>query len=1237
MIAILTLRRPRGLRVNPLFDDDWYRQTYADAPAGTRAAYRQFRALAQGEGRDPNEYFDTRWYLARNPDVGASGLHPIDHYLEYGWREGRDPSASFSGTQYLRYHPEAVELDMNPLEHQLRSDGSGMVVGRGGSGLALRLGDDFAKVRLHYRRFGLRRTMSKVAERLTRQEARLEDQAAAPVVAEVEPRHIRSTLESPRVGAIEDGGTLAVDGWAYAETDITSVEIYLDGVHAAIASIGHARPDVAASRRAPPKAARSGFAARVELGEIGAGTHALQVVVRDAAGHVRVLVRAFETMAPGTLYHRYYQRSLPTPDERATMLADLTSRGAPPALHVVVLHRNDGDLAATLASVEAQDYPHWGRTVLTSADRVAAVEEQLLRGKVGDTTIGWTVSTDPLASLPLGRARDRLIMFVHAGEALSAGALLQYGSLDGRDAIDLIYSDHDRIAQNGRHVDPWYVGDWAPAHLLSQDYVGGVFMARDSERLRTLVAKLLPTERESWRYELLLALTEDGARVAHIPRVLWSAAAGQAAGDERGAAELAAVASALERRDVAAEIRTVEQATARPVRQIEWPLAHEPMVSAIIPTTGRPDLVASTLAYLDATVYPQLERIFIDNSRGEHVDGIATLRRSGATVITRDQPFNWAALSNDGAAEAGGELLLFLNDDLYAEDPEWLSHLVRRAQRPDIGAVGPMLLFPDGRIQHAGVFTVGHGGGAVHLFHGLDPADDLHLDLQHVEREVTAVTGACLMVERRTFLEVGGFNEDLAVIGNDIDLCLRIAGAGKATLWTPAATLLHAESASRASVNHLPDEDRMWKHWSDVLLGGDPYYNPNLSAHRVDAAVDWARVADRPDPVTAAEIERGVNLIGYIGAEMGVGEATRGEARALSQAEIPFGIIDYRYGNPSRMGDQTWAHKVIQAPTYATNLLHINADSLPGAIERLPRDLRDGRRNIGFWTWELPDFPPRFHEAFEAVDEVWVPSTFVARAVGADAPVPVRVVPHVVEPPIRQPLPRSHFDIPDAYWFLTMYDTQSVQARKNPQGAIEAYKRAFEHPDGDTRLVVKVNNAGDRELEPLRELIGTRPDISLLTDVLTRHEVDSLIADSDAFVSLHRSEGFGLVIAESMALGKPVIATGWSGNTDFMSVETSALVGYRLVELDRDHGPYEAGQRWAEPDLDDAVDWMRKLRQDGGLASQMGARAAASIARSNSAETIGRIIATTLATTDGSRQRQTISTTASANPFSPAA
>jgi GT2 family glycosyltransferase len=920
-------------------------------------------------------------------------------------------------------------------------------------------------------------------------------------------------------------------------------------------------------------------------------------------------------MEPDSAYHHYYMRSLPDGSESKELEAWSRSGTKIPPIHIVVEDQADADLGATLASVSQQTYPSLGCTVLTTPDRVDDVHAMVIALALKGPRRSWSVVAEPAQAIPSRRSSTRLVGFLRAGERLAPAALLRFARARGASAAGVIYSDHDTVERTGHHVDPWFVGDWAPDHLLSQDYVGGFFLARDTARFREIGPALLSSGHEGWRYQLLLSLTDDAVDVEHVASVLWSGSAAARDDTVRAARDLETVAAALRRRGVDAVVETVSDGRNGPVRNVTWPLAETPLVSVVIPTTGRIDLVAETLdSLLKRTDYPAMEIIFIDNSRGRHPDGVELLHQSAVTVLERDEDFNWAKLNNDGAAIAKGDMLLFLNDDMEVSHPEWLTELVRQARRDEVGAVGSLLLYPDGMIQHAGVFIVGHGGGAVHMFHRMDPEDEIYLGLQRVAREMTAVTGACLLVRRSAFMEIDGFDEALAVVGNDVDLCLRLTRTGHRTVWTPRSTLIHHESVSRSAIDHLPDEDRMWQRWSDVLLSGDPHYNPNLAQDRVDAALDWESVAERHDPVMEIDPATGVNLVGYIRAEMGIGEAARGEAQGLTDADVPFVIIDHQQGNPARMEDASWVHKVVEEPVFDTNILHLNADVLPTALLQLPTRLRTGRRNIGYWTWELPVFPRRWHAAFELVDEVWVPSEFVREAIGAGAPVPVRVVPHVIRAPVGLSFDRAAFGLPkDTFQFLSMYDTQSVQERKNPHGTVEAFTRAFEPDDTSVALALKVNTAGDRELNDLRRLAAQRSNLYLITNVLSRAEMDSLMASSDAFISLHRSEGFGLAIAEAMALGKPVIATGWSGNMDFMTPGTAAAVRYEIVELEQSFGPYEAGQRWAEPDVDDAAAWMRRFRDEPAAARRMGAGAAEAISRTNSPAIIGRLMAGYLA------------------------
>lgn len=365
----------------------------------------------------------------------------------------------------------------------------------------------------------------------------------------------------------------------------------------------------------------------------------------------------------------------------------------------------------------------------------------------------------------------------------------------------------------------------------------------------------------------------------------------------------------------------------------------------------------------------------------------------------------------------------------------------------------------------------------------------------------------------------------------------------------------------------------------------------------------------------AAPAPFGITVVGYLHAESGVGESARATLRALACTSLAHAVHDFRDGNVSRMGEAVDS----TLPTgvrHAVRLFHINADQLSHSRASLGDEWFGTPYRIGFWAWELEHFPAEWQSAFDHFDEVWVPSTFCQRAVAERSPVPVLCMPHAVAVPERLQPDRARFGLrPDSVVFLAMADVMSSTERKNPFGAIEAFARAFGANGGDVELVVKVSN-GERDpagMQRLRDRAAGCAGIKLIESYLDRPALNSLIDSADCFVSLHRAEGFGLVIAEAMARGKVVIATAWSGNMDFMSAQNSLPVDYRLQAIAADIGPYKRGERWAEPELDDAVDKMRRVAADVGLRQRLGSRARVDCEAQLAPPVVGTLIETRLA------------------------
>jgi glycosyltransferase involved in cell wall biosynthesis len=316
---------------------------------------------------------------------------------------------------------------------------------------------------------------------------------------------------------------------------------------------------------------------------------------------------------------------------------------------------------------------------------------------------------------------------------------------------------------------------------------------------------------------------------------------------------------------------------------------------------------------------------------------------------------------------------------------------------------------------------------------------------------------------------------------------------------------------------------------------------------------------------------------------------------------LPAWSLDVRPPVRERAADPAFPRRE-QPSAGAPLVLHINAPLLPLAMLRLGRDVLRHRRIIGYWAWESPIVPPEWRVGLKFVHEVWVPSTFTATALNALLPGCVRVVPHplAITPPTAEP-DRHGFGLPpNVVTVLVSFNLASSFERKNPLAAVAAFRTAFGDRN-DRMLLIKVGYPDHFPADParLRDAIGGSRNVQLDSGTLPPHRSRSLIASVDIVLSLHRSEGFGLVPAESRLLGKPVIATGWSGNMDFMDAACAVPIGYRLIPVYDSRGVHGIpGAVWAEVDHDEAVGQLRQLADNPTLRAELGARAhAAALAR----------------------------------------
>jgi glycosyltransferase involved in cell wall biosynthesis len=385
----------------------------------------------------------------------------------------------------------------------------------------------------------------------------------------------------------------------------------------------------------------------------------------------------------------------------------------------------------------------------------------------------------------------------------------------------------------------------------------------------------------------------------------------------------------------------------------------------------------------------------------------------------------------------------------------------------------------------------------------------------------------------------------------------------------------------------------------------------NAATQEGNAPVVSPAVTAAAQPVPLAGVTEptgaGLNVVGYFEVESGVGESARLSIQAATAAGLPTTECDITPDSAERTAGRRSGRAYTTDNPHAVVLMHVNADQTPHVRGLLGEAYFAKRHTVGVWHWELPRFPDRWLPAFDCVDEIWAPSRFIHDTLAVCSAKPIHRIPHAIRFSPSPAASRRDFGLPDGdFLFLMMYDVRSYSPRKNPEGAIAAFRRAFGNAPG-VSLVIKVNDsfADEEPDEHLQELVGDAKNIHLVAEKLDRQRTYDLLSVCDSVVSLHRSEGFGLVLAEAMYLGKPVVATGWSGNMEFMTPSNSCLVDYRPVVLDRDIGPYERGQVWAEPDLDCAAELMKQLATDAERSRQVGAAGQQTIRTQLSPERIG--------------------------------
>lgn len=664
---------------------------------------------------------------------------------------------------------------------------------------------------------------------------------------------LRIKLDEPsESGVVLCGSVLKVSGWAVAKTGIEQIEIWLDNKGPHIAHYGMMREDIGSLYDQEfPGASHPGFLWIGKTDHLHPGIHSLKIIAKSKGGGSAQISASIEIDARSEYDHWSSLNKL-TADELVGLLEASGSLSCTPKLSIVtpVFKTPQSFLTKCVDSVKKQVYPNWELVLVDDGSGDPRLTALLTRLADGDRRI--TVKTLP-SNLGIAGATNagielctgEYVALLDHDDELSPDALFSVVQEIARDpSIDVFYSDEDKLDERGVRRDPFFKPDWSPDLLLSMNYVCHFLVCR-----RTLLQQLGGLRLGfdgSQDYDLILRLSEHTSKIHRIPKVLyhWRSHENSTAGvkDQKPAASEAgrrAVEQHLQRQGINAQVE--ETGTCR--YRVKYTILGQPEVAIIVPTGGSSTLETALESVLSRTSYRNFRIVVVDNSRAgvaARVEPFKQGRQPVELLDCRNLPFNFSLLCNKAARATTSEYLLFLNDDTSIITPDWIESMLEHAQRDSVGAVGSLLLFPNGTIQHAGVVN-GLFEFAGHGFRGL-PNTPFYFDLSHVIRNCSAVTGACLMTRRAAFDSVQGFDEiNLPTCFQDVDLCLKMLDKGCRIVYTPFAKLFHYESFSKKAVADLPELKYMKQRWASYI-DDDPYYNPNLTRCAEDYSLRYDQV-----------------------------------------------------------------------------------------------------------------------------------------------------------------------------------------------------------------------------------------------------------------------------------------------------------------------------------------------------------------------------------------------------------